>query len=145
MLPLYFFVSISDPCEYRNLANSHLDVVKRLVLRLIHFQKKALPVWYPEREYEANPARHGGFWSPWRSSKGNRVILQEVTDNVKSFTERKHSCQGNCTIHTTQIDEISLSISEARDKEFYHMLKRILRKVDKRKKSRISKPSKKIK
>ena len=140
---LCFLYSISDSCEYRNLANTHLDVVKRLVLRLIHYQKRALPVWFPERDCEANPAMHGGFWSPWSSSKANKVILQEVIDNITSFGERKHFCQGNCTTHTTNVGKVSLSTPK--DKEFYQMLNRILRIVDERKKSQIPGPKSKIK
>ena len=134
-----FLVSLSDPCEYKNIAKTHIDIVRRLVLRLIYYQKRALPVWYPEMDIKADPAKHCGYWSPWQSSKKNKAILQKVIDNLPSGVDRKHNCKGKCKAHETKkTEKVSFNTYEAEEKEFYQTLKRILRMVNtKRKKGHI--------
>ena len=135
-------VSLSDPCEYENIAKTHIDIVRRLVLRLIYYQKRALPVWFPETDTKADPAKHCGFWSPWKSSKKNKAILQKVIDNLPSGVHRKHKCKGKCTARETKktdkTENVSYNTYEEEEKEFYRTLKGILRKVnDERKKGHI--------
>lgn len=118
--------------------------MKRLVLRLIYYQKRALPVWFPESDTKADPAKHCGFWSPWRSSKANKAILKNVIDNIPSGVERKHHCKGKCKVRETKIEKVSLNTYEAEDKEFYQSLKGILRVVSERKKGHIRQASGKV-
>lgn len=103
-------------------------------MRLIYYQKRALPVWFPEMDTKADPAKHCGFWSPWRSSKKNKAILQKVIDNLPSGVERKQNCKGKCTARETKktekIEDVSYNSYEAEEKEFYHTLKGILRMVN---------------
>ena len=140
-----FLVSLSDPCEYRNIAKTHIDIVRRLVLRLIHYQRRALPVWFPETDTRADPIKHCGFWSPWRSSKKNEAILQKVIDNLPSGVERKHKCEGKCKARKTkktEKTEVTFNTYEAQEKEFYQTLKGILRMVnEERKKGHIAQAS----
>ena len=115
-------------------------------MRLIYYQKRALPVWYPETDTEADPAKHCGFWSPWKSSKKNEAILQKVIDNLPSGVQRKHKCKGKCTTRKTKktgkTENASFNTYEAEEKEFYHTLKGILRMVDEeRKKNHIPQAS----
>ncbi|XP_020614263.1 arylsulfatase I-like, partial [Orbicella faveolata] len=138
-----------DPCEYKNIAKTHIDIVRRLVLRLIYYQRRALPVWFPETDTKADPAKHCGFWSPWRSSKKNKAILQKVIDNLPSGVERKHKCKGKCaareTKKTEKTEKVSFNTYEAEEKKFYQTLKGILRMVnEERKKGHIPRASSKV-
>lgn len=89
-------------------------------------------MWFPERECEANPAHHGGFWGPWRSSKANKAILEEVVDSIPSVSKRKHSHCNNCTVHASKEVKKTFITYKEESKEFHHTLKNILRKVKKR-------------
>ncbi|PFX15298.1 Arylsulfatase J [Stylophora pistillata] len=115
-----------DPCEYRNLAHIHLPKVRKLLRRLIHYQKNALPVWFPERDRTASPADHDGYWGPWKSSKSNKAILQKVLDSIPSAENaKKHSRHTNSTVTTTRIGK-AFSTHEEHNKGVYQMLKSIL-------------------
>ena len=103
-------------------------------------------MWFPERDAEADPAKHCGFWSPWRSSKKNKAILQKVIDNLPSGVERKHNCKGKCTARKTakteETEKVSLNTFGEEEKDFYKSLKGILRMVnEKRKKGHITQAS----
>lgn len=78
----YVFNCLSDPCEFNNLAFSNLDIVEQLLTKLVEYQKDALPVWFPERDYRANPPEHQGYWGPWMTSKANSLILKQVLDGI---------------------------------------------------------------
>ncbi|CAH3139988.1 unnamed protein product [Pocillopora meandrina] len=137
VFPCLFNVK-EDPCEYKNIAQSNLDTVKRLILRLLHYHKKAVPIWFPERDCDADPANHDGFWGPWRSSEANKAILKEVVESIPSVNEEKHSKRKKIAIDKTELDEESLSLYNEQSKEFESMLKNYLNEVDIRKRSETS-------
>jgi len=115
-----------DPCEYNNLAHSNLDIVERLLLRLVEYQKKALPVWFPERDPAANPAQNRGYWGPWMSSTANKAILKKVLDTIPAVGAKKCPKTNHKAIDEAKIGKV-FSTHAADDKEVYKMLKRILR------------------
>ena len=123
-----FTFPFPDPCEYNNLAHSKLDIVHRLLQKLVKYQKKALPVWFPERDPTANPAEHHGYWGPWMSSKANQVILKKVVDDISKISEKKHHA-GHRANNGEKIGKV-FSTHATNDTEVYHMLNEILRKVE---------------
>ena len=103
-------------------------------------------MWFPEMDTKADPAKHCGFWSPWRSSKKNKAILKKVIDNLPSGVERKHLCKGKCTARknekTEKTEKVSFTTYDAQERDFYQTLKGILRMVnEERKKGYITQAS----
>jgi len=43
--------------------------------RLEDFNTTARPVWYPAIDKEANPAKFGGYWAPWKELKDNTSLI----------------------------------------------------------------------
>ncbi|XP_048584832.1 arylsulfatase B isoform X2 [Nematostella vectensis] len=84
----------SDPCEYNNIAEDNLPIVRRLLKRLTKHQKKARPVWFPERDPEANPANLDGFWGPWKENPSNQDILRDAVEKASHFL--KDNSFGRC-------------------------------------------------
>lgn len=127
---------LSDPCEYNNLAHSNLDIVERLLRKLIEFQKKALPVWFPERDPMANPARRSGYWGPWMSSKSNKFILQGVLDNVPNISKKKHYEFSSNATNEGNLGKV-ISTHAIHDKQVVKMLRKILKMTHSGKKGNI--------
>ena len=140
----FFIVFLPDPCEYRNLAHTHFDIVERLLHKLLDYQKKARPVWFPERDPTANPSINGtlGFWGPWRSSTANKIILKNVLDSIPSLSGTKPSFHTNGNGKKIVKE---LSTHEDSDKDVYLMLENILRMTKKGKKGQIPRNSKLMK
>ena len=111
-----------DPCEYRNLANTHMHIVRDLLLKLIHYQDNARPVWFPERDPSANPSEHHGYWGPWRSSPVNKRILQRAVSAIPAAKEEQSTVHGKGSAHTGK----SFSTHRSDDKEVSDMLHGIL-------------------
>ncbi|XP_020614372.1 AP2/ERF domain-containing protein PFD0985w-like [Orbicella faveolata] len=135
-----------DPCEYRNLAHTHIDIVDQLLHKLIDYQKKASPVWFPERDPLANPSKNGtiGFWGPWRSSTANKIILDNVLDSIPSVSGKKHSRHTNGKSNGKKMGKV-FSTHEDSDKEVYLMLEKILQKTKEGKKGQIPRNSRLMK
>lgn len=96
---------LTDPCEYENIAHSNLAVVRNLIIRLLDYQKKALPPWYPRRDSLANPALLGGSWGPWKASdsymsqtKGENRTASYTANEIKPNDNSKH-LNGFRTLH----------------------------------------------
>ena len=146
LLSIYYFfiVFLPDPCEYRNLAHTHFDIVERLLRKLLDYQKKARPVWFPERDPTANPSINGtlGFWGPWRSSTANKIILKNVLDSIPSLSGTKPSFHTNGNGKKIVKE---FSTHEDSDKDVYLMLENILRMTKKGKKGQIPRNSKLMK
>jgi arylsulfatase A-like enzyme len=62
----------ADPCEYRDLAGQHPDIVARLVKRLAAFQATAVPAIKPEG---CNPVITDGAWRPCDSPNPNGTSI----------------------------------------------------------------------
>ncbi|XP_068709022.1 arylsulfatase I-like [Montipora foliosa] len=138
VFPCLFNVE-QDPCERNNLAFSHLDRVEQLIKKLIDYQEKALPVWFPERDPSANPDEHHGYWGPWMTSKANSAILRKVIDSIPEGTvEKKHHHPRQNISHGGKIGKV-FSTHAVHDEEVYEMLKDILHLAKTRKKGHIPK------
>ncbi|KAJ8390290.1 hypothetical protein AAFF_G00108590 [Aldrovandia affinis] len=62
---VWLFNITADPYERVDLSQRHPQVVKRLLLRLVHYNKTAVPVRYPAKDSRSNPQLNGGVWGPW--------------------------------------------------------------------------------
>ena len=88
--------SLTDPCEYENIAHSNLGVVRKLVIRLMDYQKKAQPPWYPQRDSLANPALLGGSWGPWISIDG---LTSQSKSQHRTTSYTQHEIKPNATLN----------------------------------------------
>jgi hypothetical protein len=55
-----------DPCEYRNVADKYPQIVAAMWKKLTKITAKAVPARNRPHDPEANPARRGYVWGPWR-------------------------------------------------------------------------------
>lgn len=130
------YICLSDPCEYNNLARSNLGIVRKLLLKLIKYQKNALPVWFPERDPSVNPAALGGYWGPWMSSAANKVILQKVLDSIPKVSKNKPYNAKHDSKSEGNIGKVFSTHAEY-DQDVFQMLKEILRMAQSGKKGQI--------
>lgn len=137
-----FGISLSDPCEYNNIAHSNLDIVQKLLHRLIKYQKNARPLWFPDRDPEGDPAYHTGsnkgYWAPWMESETNEKILKKVLDNIAVISGKRHHKECPPMDNVTVIEKEHSTHAEY-DKDVYYMLKGILHQANKGKKGLIPK------
>ena len=66
---VYLFNIANDPEERHELSGQYPDKVSELLARIEVYNSTAVPVRYPPRDPLANPALHGGVWSPWRDEE----------------------------------------------------------------------------
>ena len=137
-----FGISLSDPCEYNNIAHSNLDIVQKLLHRLIKYQKNARPLWFPDRDPGGDPAYHTGknkgYWAPWMESENNEKILKKVLDNIAVISGKRHHKECPPMDNVTVIEKEHSTHAEY-DKDVYYMLKGILHQANKGKKGLIPK------
>lgn len=62
---IWLFNITADPCERRDLADQRPDVVRQLLARLAHYNRTAVPVYFPPDDPRADPSQHEGAWVPW--------------------------------------------------------------------------------
>ncbi len=70
---LFLFNIAQDPDERHELSAQYPEKVKELLMRLEEYNNTAVPVRYPDPDLAANPALHGGAWSPWVTSEHTDV------------------------------------------------------------------------
>ncbi|ESP03556.1 hypothetical protein LOTGIDRAFT_137302 [Lottia gigantea] len=63
---IWLFNIADDPYEEIDLSNTHIDIVRSLLDRLLEYEKTAVPIRYPAYDPESNPQKHGGQWKPWK-------------------------------------------------------------------------------
>ena len=62
---MWLFDIENDPNEREDLSDSNPGIVRFLLDRLAYYNSTAVPVSFPERDPEADPAKHGGVRGPW--------------------------------------------------------------------------------
>ncbi|XP_077381203.1 arylsulfatase I-like [Festucalex cinctus] len=62
---IWLFNISADPYERCDLSHQRPDVVHRLLARLAHYNRTAVPVHFPPDDPRAHPHQHGGAWVPW--------------------------------------------------------------------------------
>ena len=134
-----FAIFLTDPCEYQNIAHANLGIVRKLLYRIFEYQRRALPVWYPQRDPLADPALQGGSWGPWKSiavdngmtlSHNNKektasYMGSEINPNGNSDSVNDSQSLHCC--HKYNLNYSSLiKIQSDRDEKIYNMLKNII-------------------
>ncbi len=70
---LFLFNIAQDPEERHELSAQYPEKVKELLMRLEEYNNTPVPVRFPDPDLAANPALHGGAWSPWVTSEHTDV------------------------------------------------------------------------
>ncbi|KAM9789462.1 arylsulfatase I-like [Neosynchiropus ocellatus] len=68
---VWLFNITADPYERQDLADLRPDVVRQLLARLAHYNRTAVPVFFPPDDPRADPSNHGGAWVPWADDDGD--------------------------------------------------------------------------
>ena len=102
------------------------------------YQKKARPVWFPERDPSANPEKFDGYWTFWRESTANKYIMEKAASTIPN-TRTQHDCRyGNETASPVSglqgVDSSTMAIDNA---NIYNVLQRILNVTTSSKKHRV--------
>ncbi|NXN83165.1 ARSI Arylsulfatase, partial [Bombycilla garrulus] len=66
---VWLFNITADPYERYDLSEQRPDVVRTLLMRLVHYNRTAIPVRYPAENPRAHPDFNGGAWGPWASEE----------------------------------------------------------------------------
>ncbi|XP_053158625.1 arylsulfatase I [Hemicordylus capensis] len=66
---VWLFNITADPYERYDLSDHRPDVVRALLLRLVHYNRTAIPVRYPAENPRAHPDFNGGAWGPWATEE----------------------------------------------------------------------------
>lgn len=78
---VWLFNITADPYERVDLSQKYPEVVKRLLLRLVQYNKTAVPVKYPPKDPRSNPKLNGGAWVPWENGDGEENnIIKSIAD-----------------------------------------------------------------
>nr|XP_013808980.1 PREDICTED: arylsulfatase I isoform X2 [Apteryx mantelli mantelli] len=64
---MWLFNITADPYERYDLSDQRPDVVRTLLMRLVYYNRTAIPVRYPAENPRAHPDFNGGAWGPWAS------------------------------------------------------------------------------
>ena len=70
---------VADPTERVDLAPTHPELVAQLLAALAAFNASAPPQAHSAQDPAAAPARHGGFWTPWRGNPTPSVCDPNTT------------------------------------------------------------------
>lgn len=62
------FDLLNDPCEYNNLAASHKNILKKLLINLGKYRQSALPIRNQPPDYNANPKFFNDTWTYWQET-----------------------------------------------------------------------------
>ncbi|XP_038133704.1 arylsulfatase J [Cyprinodon tularosa] len=62
---IWLFNITADPYERVDLSQRFPHIVKKMLMRLVQFNKTAVPVRYPAKDLRSNPQYNGGVWGPW--------------------------------------------------------------------------------
>uniref|UniRef100_A0A3Q2XKH3 Arylsulfatase family member J n=1 Tax=Hippocampus comes TaxID=109280 RepID=A0A3Q2XKH3_HIPCM len=62
---LWLFNITSDPYERVDLSQRYPHVVKKMLMRLVQYNKTAVRVHYPAKDLRSNPQYNDGVWGPW--------------------------------------------------------------------------------
>ena len=62
---VWLFNITADPNEQNDLSRERPEDVARLLSRLKELDATSVPVFYPNNDPLADPAKHGNVWGPW--------------------------------------------------------------------------------
>ncbi|TSL34534.1 Arylsulfatase J [Bagarius yarrelli] len=92
---LWLFNITADPFERVDLSRHYPHIVKKMLLRLLQYNKTAVPCRYPPKDYRSNPQYNGGVWGPWFSDadeieNDNNIILSSNFQKIRKEKKGKH-------------------------------------------------------
>ena len=132
------FVFLTDPCEYHNIAHANLPILRKLLNRIFEHQKRALPVWYPDRDPLADPALLGDSWGPWKSISAGDTLTRSQNGEEKTasymgnemkpnenFGVVNGSQSLNCC-HKYNLNYSSFTVQSDKDEKIYNVIKNIM-------------------
>ncbi|AWP00594.1 putative arylsulfatase J [Scophthalmus maximus] len=79
---VWLFNITADPYERVDLSLRYPHIVKKMLMRLAHYNKTAVPVRYPAKDLRSNPQYNGGVWGPWYKDEREE---QEEHDRYNHF------------------------------------------------------------
>lgn len=85
---MWLFNITADPYERYDLSEQRPDVVRTLLMRLVHYNRTAIPVRYPAENPRAHPDFNGGAWGPW-ASEDDGEEWEGGWEPVKSRNKKK--------------------------------------------------------
>lgn len=77
---IWLFNITADPYERVDLSRRYPHVVKKMLFRLLRYNKTAVPCRYPPKDYRSNPQYNGGVWGPWYTDDD-----EDEDDNLLSY------------------------------------------------------------
>ncbi|NXM56173.1 ARSI Arylsulfatase, partial [Illadopsis cleaveri] len=89
---VWLFNITADPYERYDLSEQRPDVVRTLLMRLVHYNRTAIPVRYPAENPRAHPDFNGGAWGPWASEEDGED-WEGGREPLKSRNKKKKKCK----------------------------------------------------
>ncbi|XP_053847098.1 arylsulfatase I [Vidua macroura] len=89
---VWLFNITADPYERYDLSEQRPDVVRTLLMRLVHYNRTAIPVRYPAENPRAHPDFNGGAWGPW-ASEDDGEDWEGGRESLKSRNKKKKKCK----------------------------------------------------
>ncbi|XP_041337850.1 arylsulfatase I [Pyrgilauda ruficollis] len=89
---VWLFNITADPYERYDLSEQRPDVVRTLLMRLVHYNRTAIPVRYPAENPRAHPDFNGGAWGPW-ASEDDGEEWEGSRESLKSRNKKKKKCK----------------------------------------------------
>ncbi|XP_077580420.1 arylsulfatase I-like isoform X2 [Stigmatopora nigra] len=86
---VWLFNISADPYERHDLSRTRPDVVRQLLTRLGHYNRTAVPVFFPPDDPRAHPDRHGGAWVPWMDRDQETIYKKKVYPGKKKKKNSK--------------------------------------------------------
>uniref|UniRef100_H2ZZ33 Arylsulfatase family member J n=1 Tax=Latimeria chalumnae TaxID=7897 RepID=H2ZZ33_LATCH len=86
---IWLFNITADPYERVDLSGKYPEVVKRLLLKLAHYNKTAVPVRYPPKDPRSNPRLNGGVWGPWYKEAEEKLRTLFVEEGEMTLRGKK--------------------------------------------------------
>ncbi|NWI44286.1 ARSI Arylsulfatase, partial [Picathartes gymnocephalus] len=89
---VWLFNITADPYERYDLSEQRPDVVRTLLMRLVHYNRTAIPVRYPAENPRAHPDFNGGAWGPW-ASEDDGDEWEGGPEPLKNRNKKKKKCK----------------------------------------------------
>ncbi|PWA16046.1 hypothetical protein CCH79_00018744 [Gambusia affinis] len=79
---IWLFNITADPYERVDLSQKYPHIVKKMLMRLVQYNKTAVPVRYPAKDLRSNPQYNGGVWGPWYKDEKQERDEEERYNNL---------------------------------------------------------------
>nr|XP_020450509.1 arylsulfatase J [Monopterus albus] len=79
---VWLFNITADPYERVDLSQRYPHIVKKMLVRLVQYNKTAVPVRYPSKDLRSNPQYNGGVWGPWYKDEREEQEEDERYNNL---------------------------------------------------------------